>query len=259
MMGLAVFIFGAIVGSFLNVCIHRMPLEKSIVFPGSRCAQCHKPIQWHDNIPILSFIILRGHCRSCGATYSVRYFLVELLTAISWVILWNWFGFSGQFLAGIVLFSLLIAVMVTDLETGLIPDLLSYPGIFAGLVLSTLIPSLQGKNFWYEGFLHSLYGVLAGGGILWLLAIVGTYIYKKDAMGGGDIKLLAMLGAFLGATKAILVFFFSPFIALPFALFVKYAKKEETIPYGPYIAVAGGWCFLYGSAWLRNFYGFHSF
>ena len=254
-----VFLYGAIVGSFLNVCIYRMPREESIVKPRSKCVHCEKPIAWHDNIPLLSYIVLKGKCRSCGKGFSPRYFFVELVTAISWVFLWQRFGFTGHWTAGIILFSLLIALTVTDLETGFLPDLLTFPGMFAGLVLSTLIPSLQGRVFWYEGFKDSLVGLLAGGLILLTIGLLGNAIYKKDTMGGGDIKLLAMLGAFLGVKKITLVFFLSPFFALPIALYVKFIQKEETIPYGPYIAIAGAICFLYGQRWVEQYYFFQLF
>lgn len=243
---IAIFIFGACVGSFLNVCIHRMPLDQSIVFPGSHCPKCEKPIAGYDNIPILSWFILGGKCRGCKVRISPRYFVIEFINAAAWLYLWKIFGLSPFFAVGAVLFSILLAVTVTDLETGLIPDKLSLPGMVAGVIFSTIWPVLHGQTVWYQGTLQSALGVLVGGGILYGVGMIGTAMFRKESMGGGDIKLLAMMGAFLGFKKVILVFFMSPFPALPFALFARYFRKEETIPFGPFLAMAGIVSFLYG-------------
>jgi leader peptidase (prepilin peptidase) / N-methyltransferase len=249
-----IFIFGVAIGSFLNVCIHRLPQGQSIVKPASHCPHCRKSIAWYDNIPLISYLFLRGRCRHCSVKISPRYFLVELLCGLIWLFLWVHYGNSSFFYAGIVLFSLLLAVFFTDLETGYIPDKLSIPGMLAGLVVSTLWPELHNENIWYWGFVRSLVGILAGGGVLLAIAYIGNWIFKKDSMGGGDIKLLAMLGAFLGWKEAILVFLFSPIIALPFALFMKFTKKAETIPYGPYLAIMGAMFYLYGERIVQFFF-----
>lgn len=249
----AVFILGACIGSFLNVCIHRMPLEKSVVFPGSHCPKCEKPIAVYDNVPVLSWFFLGGKCRGCKAGISPRYFLIELINAAAWLWLWKTFGLSPFFAAGAVLFSILLAVTVTDLETGLIPDKLSLPGLGAGIILSTVWPVLHGQTVWYHGTLQSVLGVLAGGGILYGVGMLGNAVFRKDSMGGGDIKLLAMIGAFIGFKKVMLVFLLSPFPALPFALFARWFRKEETIPFGPFLAAAGLACFLYGDFLISFF------
>ena len=253
-----VFIFGSIVGSFLNVCIHRMPREESIVSPGSHCPHCAKPIAWYDNIPLLSFLILRGRCRHCPARISGRYFAVELANALIWLGLWLRFGTGAFFYAGAVFFSILLAVTMTDFETGYIPDKLSLPGCLAGLVLSAIFPVLQGRGIWYWGLWESFKGLLGGGAVLILVGWVGEKIFKKESMGGGDVKLLAMMGAFLGLRHALLIFFVAPFAAIPFALHMKFFRKAETIPYGPFLAVTGAAFYVAGdpiARFIMHLYG----
>ncbi|OGW82777.1 MAG: hypothetical protein A2Z83_05305 [Omnitrophica bacterium GWA2_52_8] len=244
-----IFFLGAVFGSFLNVCIHRVPKGESVVKPGSRCPECLKPIRWFDNIPVLSFLALRGQCRNCGVKISPRYFLVELSSGGFWLGLWKLYGFSGFSAAGVILFSILLVVSATDFETGFIPDKLTFPGMAAGFLLSALFPALQGESLWYRGELKSLLGFVAGGGILLAIGFFGNWIFKKESMGGGDIKLIAMLGAFLGVEKVLLVFLFAPLAAIPFALYMKFARKAETIPFGPFLALAGALLFVYGD-WI---------
>ncbi len=242
-----VFVFGAVIGSFLNVCIHRMPKDESIVSPGSHCPHCGKAVRPLDNIPLISFLILGGKCRACSAPISPRYFAVELANAFSWLCLLKIYGLSPFFYAGAVLFSILLAVTVTDLETGLIPDKLTFPGMLTGLAMSAVWPVLQGQNIWYLGLAHSALGLLAGGGILLAVGFLGNLIFKKESMGGGDIKLLAMMGSMMGFEKVLLIFFLSPFLGLPVALYMRWFRKQETIPFGPYLAMAGVCSFLYGN------------
>ena len=230
-----------------------MPLDQSIVSPGSHCPKCEKPIAFYDNVPILSYFLLGGKCRACKVKISPRYFIIELINAAAWLGLWKMFGLTPFFAAGAILFSILLAVTVTDLETGLIPDKLSLPGMLAGLILSSVWPALHGQTVWYHGSLQSALGLLAGGGILYGVGMLGNAMFRKESMGGGDIKLLAMIGAFLGWEKIILVFFMSPFPALPFALFARWFRKEDTIPFGPFLAVAGLVGFLYGDFLISYF------
>lgn len=247
--GAFIFVIGAIFGSFLNVCIHRIPKEESIVSPPSHCPGCRQGIAWSDNVPLASFLFLRGKCRNCGIKIPARYFFVELLSAGFWLGLWQLYGLSGFFAAGVVLFSILTVVSATDLETGFIPDKLTFPGMAVGLGLSAIFPALQRESVWYWGGVQSLLGLAAGGGLLLAIGIFGTWVFKKESMGGGDIKLIAMLGAFLGIEKALLVFLFAPFMAIPFALYMKFAHKAETIPFGPFLALAGALLFVYGD-WI---------
>lgn len=251
-----VFLFGICIGSFLNVCIYRMPRDISVVRGRSRCNQCEKTIPWYDNIPLVSYWLLRGQCRFCKARFSMRYFWVELLTGIMWVAVWVYTGPRGALISQWVLFSLLIAVTFTDFETGYIPDQLNYPGMMAGLLLAFLFPAEFGTSNGFEALWKSFRGLLVGGASLYAMGVMGSILFRKEAMGGGDIKLLAMLGAFLGAKKALLVLFGAPFFAIPFALFTRVVKKEETFAFGPFIAMAAVWVYFYGDEFLRGMFYF---
>ena len=162
--------------------------------------------------------------------------------------LWIWlnFGATGEALAAAVLFSLLLVATVVDIEHQIIPDEVSLGGLVFGLFLSGLIPSLHHEVIWWRGLMQSVIGLLAGGGIIYLTGVIGNFIFRKDSMGGGDVKLLAMLGSFLGAHKVLVVFFFAPVLALPFGLFLKFVKKKEVIPFGPFLSLAGWLAFLWG-------------
>lgn len=248
------FVLGLMVGSFLNVCIYRLPRHLSVAKPKrSFCPSCEKKIAWHDNIPLLSFMLLRGRCRHCGAEIPSRYFVTELLCGLMWMGLWRFFGPTSFFAVGLVFFSILLAIIFTDFETGLIPDTLSLTGLALGLIFSTIFPELQKEALWYRGLLYSFYGALGGGGFLYIMALVGDFVFKKESMGGGDIKLLAMIGAFLGIKQVIFVFFLAPVLALPFGLYIKFRKKEETIPYGPFLAVTAAMFYLMGDKIIAYF------
>lgn len=232
------FIFGAVVGSFLNVCIYRMPRGESIIFPSSHCTNCHRSIAWYDNIPFISYLILRGRCRLCKAKISFRYFIVEGLTAATFVsLLWR-FNFSLDFLIYAALLSALIIISFIDLEHRVIPDELSLAGIVAGLIISGFYPALQDQASWKFGLLHSLMGILVGGISIYLIGLLGSAIFKKEAMGGGDVKLLAFIGAFLGWKFTLLTFFLAPFFGSIVGLPLKFVKKQDTIPYGPFLSLA---------------------
>ncbi len=192
-----VFLFGAAIGSFLNVCIYRMPLGKSIVSPPSACPSCGQPIRWFDNIPLISYLKLRGRCRHCGAQFTARYFLVELLTALMFLTIWVMFG---GWLAAIywVFVAGLIVATFTDLEHYIIPDAVSVGGVFVGFVLSVAYPALQHETFFMLGGFRSVIGILVGSAIVLWVAILGELVFKKEAMGFGDVKLMGAIGAFLG-------------------------------------------------------------
>ena len=185
------FVLGAIIGSFLNVCIYRMPRNESIVRPGSRCPGCGTPIRFYDNIPIVSYLILRGKCRKCGQAISIRYAAVELLTAVLFAVLFWLFGLSIELAIALVFACLLIVISLIDLEFLIIPDILSLGGLGLGILLSFF----RRPDFW---IIDALLGVLLGGGILYAIAKLYELVRKAEGMGGGDIKLLAMIGAFCG-------------------------------------------------------------
>ena len=246
-----VFAAGAIVGSFLNVCIYRMPRDLSIVLPRSFCPHCKAMIPWYENIPLLSYLLLRGKCFRCRRSISIRYFLVEFVTAVIAWLLWQRYGLSAEFVASAIFFAMIIVATMTDFETGLIPDEITITGMLLGLGLSVIGHGHFTQTYWYQKLLASGAGLLAGGGILLLTGWLGKLVFRKDSMGGGDVKLLAMVGAFVGMTKVGLVFLLAPFPALPFALWQRFVKKEETIPFGPFLAFAGAFIFVEGDAILN--------
>ena len=241
-----VFIFGLIIGSFLNVCIYRMPRDESIVFPGSRCVSCKKPINWYDNIPLLSYVLLRGKCRFCDARISPRYFFVEFISALCFLILFMNFRFHYIFwIYSLLTFSLIVVTFI-DFEFQIIPDRISLGGICIGVILSVIFPGLQGAFTWKTALLYSILGALTGGGLIYLTGVLGQLAFKKESMGGGDVKLMAMLGAFLGWKMAILIFFLAPFFGAPIGIYMKFVKKEDIIPYGPYISLASFVAMIWG-------------
>ncbi|MBI4830848.1 MAG: prepilin peptidase, partial [Candidatus Lindowbacteria bacterium] len=198
------FALGAVTGSFLNVCIVRLPEKKSLVWPGSHCPKCGKPIKWFDNIPLISFAILRGKCRGCGTAISWQYPVVELVTACLFVVLMRRFT-NVLALSIYVLFTCsLIVVTFIDLKHYIIPDEISIPGILIGLAVSLLPARFADGQFVSKSFLDSLIGCITGGGILFLVAEFSLIFLKKEGMGGGDVKLLAMIGAFLGWKLALM-------------------------------------------------------
>jgi leader peptidase (prepilin peptidase)/N-methyltransferase len=232
------FVFGSMLGSFLNVCIYRMPRNESIVAPASHCPACNKPIAWYDNIPLISYILLLGQCRQCKQRISIRYFLVEFLTACLLLFLYMQLGISGKFFMYALIFCGLIIASFVDLEYQIIPDEISVGAVLVGLFINTLFPSLQGFSGFKEGLIFSGLGILVGGGSLYLTGLLGDFIFKKESMGGGDIKLLAGIGAFFGYKIALMVFFMAPLFGAVMGLIVKIRKNISIIPYGPFIALS---------------------
>lgn len=236
------FAFGTVVGSFLNVCIYRLPKNESITFPGSHCCACGKPVRWYDNIPVLSYFLLRGKCRDCGAGFSVQYALIELLTGVLFLFFYHLFGFSGLGVIYLVFTLALLVQSMIDFEHKIIPDAITLPGIILGFVFSGFFPALQNAADWKGGLWASLIGILAGGGVLYLIAIVAEKILKKEAMGGGDVKLLAMVGAFLGFRAAVWTLFVGSVIGSVAGVYFKLKKSDDEIPFGPFLGLAA---FLY--------------
>ena len=248
---LIIFAFGCIIGSFLNVCIYRLPKGESIVNPPSHCPGCKKNIEWYDNVPILSYIILRGRCRSCKAKIRPRYFVVELLTATLMLALFIAFGLTPRFFAYSVLtFGLIVATFV-DFEINEIPDEVSLGGLAAGLALAFIFPSILGEASRFSGLLKSLLGVLAGGGSIYLIGFLGELAFKKEAMGGGDVKLMAMIGAFLGWKLVILTFFIAPIFGAAVGIVQRIKSGKEIIPYGPYLSLAALVAIFFGDHILQ--------
>jgi len=234
------FVVGAMFGSFLNVCIYRLPKNLSIVKPGSFCPGCRKKIEWFDNIPILSYLLLRGRCRRCRKRISPRYLLVELLTASLSLSIYLRFGLSFSFFAFALFILGLILISFIDLEHFLIPDLVVYPGIALGLLFNFLAPEMAFSPSRLFALKESFIGVLVGSGSLYLIALLGELALKKEAMGGGDIKLLAMVGAFLGWKAVLLSIFFGSLVGSVISLiliFLGVKNRTDYIPFGPYLSL----------------------
>ena len=226
---LFIFVLGAVIGSFLNVCIHRLPAEISVASPPSNCPQCRTPIKFYDNIPILSFILLRGRCRVCGTPISVQYILIEIINgAVYAVIAWK-FGLYTETVFYALLFSALLTASVIDLYHQIIPDVITLPGIIIGLAASGFIlPS---------GIKSAFFGALLGGGLFFVIAVA-----SRGGMGGGDIKLIAMIGSFLGLTDVLITIVLSSFIGsvVGILMMVMFGKgRKYKIPFGPFLAIGG--------------------
>jgi leader peptidase (prepilin peptidase) / N-methyltransferase len=235
LIGIFFFMAGAMTGSFLNVCIVRLPLEKSIVFPSSHCVACRAPIHWYDNIPLISWLALGGRCRSCRAKISFRYWIVELLTALTFLFFYQYFGIQPVLWPYLVMVSGFIVATFVDFEHRIIPDEVTIGGMIAGVVLSLIIPQLQGTHSPFLGMGYSLVGLLTGGGSIYLMGVIGDFVFKKETMGGGDVKLMGMVGAFMGWKLALLTFFLAPFFGAGFGIVEKIRTKDSTIAYGPFL------------------------
>jgi len=258
MIGIFIFILGSLIGSFLNVCIVRMPKEESVVVPRSHCVYCKKTIPWYDNIPLISFFLLKGKCRFCNTKISVRYVLVELLTAFSFLGFYRYFGLQAVLWPYLVMLCGFIVATFVDIEHRIIPDEITVGGAVAGLLFSLLIPQLHQTDQHLIGGLRSLIGILVGGGAIYGMGLIGDFIFKKESMGGGDVKFMAMVGAFLGWKLALLAFFIAPFFGAIVGIVIKIRTKESLIPYGPFL-VMGSLIALFFSkdilCWIFNLYG----
>jgi len=241
-------ILGMVVGSFLNVCISRMPREESIVSPPSHCPCCGYQIKWYDNIPVLSFLLLKGRCRGCRCSISLQYPLVELLNGLLTLALFLKFGLTPQFLIYFLLCSSLVVVTFIDIEHQIIPDEISLGGIVIGFVCSFFLPE--------PGWLNSLLGILLGGGSLLAVAYGYHFLTGNDGMGGGDIKLLAMFGAFLGWKSILFIIFCSSLVGSVIGISIMLIQKQDSklaIPFGPYL-VLGAMLYIFFGNQLIDWY-----
>lgn len=251
MLYITVFVFGAVIGSFLNVCIYRIPKEKSVVTPSSKCPSCGTPIRFYDNIPILSYIILRGRCRDCKAEFSTRYPFVEFINAALYLVVLNSFGYGSPWvlLVYFLFVSTLIVIFFIDLDHQIIPNSITFPGMPLALILgSTILPDPFMRAD-LLGLRDSAIGFLAGGGFFYLIAISGRAILKKDAMGGGDIKMMAMVGGLLGWKGVILTTFMGSLLGSIIGVSLILMKGREwgsKIPFGPYLALGALVSMLWG-------------
>jgi leader peptidase (prepilin peptidase)/N-methyltransferase len=244
------FVLGTVIGSFLNVCIYRIPAGESIVSPASRCPSCGTSIRWYQNVPVVSYLLLRGRCAACGVGISPRYPLVEALTGLLFVQVFHYLGLQGATPVYWLFAAALVTITFIDLDHQIIPDVISLPGIAAGFLCSFAVPWLS----WTD----SLLGILAGGGSLYLVAVGYELLTRKEGMGGGDIKLLAMIGAFLGWKAVLPIIFFSSLmgslVGVPLML-IKKADSKLAIPFGPFLAAAALFYLFWGSALIRWYLG----
>lgn len=247
----ALALLGLCVGSFLNVCIHRLPHGQSVVSPGSRCPHCGYELRWFDNIPVVSYAMLRGRCRRCGAAISVRYPIIELITMAVFVAHYFVFGADIVLVPRLLFASALIALFAIDLEHHLLPNAITLPGIVVGLAFSLLLP---------PGIQSALIGVLVGGGVLWLIGEAYFRIAGQEGMGGGDVKMLAMIGAFLGWKLVLVTLVFSSIAGSLIGGLVLATRRgglKYALPYGTFLAIGGLVASLFGEqivAWYVGLY-----
>lgn len=258
-----IFIAGSCVGSFLNVCILRLPKSESVIVPRSYCPHCKKQILWYDNIPLLSYLLLKGKCRFCREKISFRYFLVELITALSFLLTFLYFDLGFKFFFYSILFSFLITASFIDIDLRIIPDSVSVTGMLMGLALSFFYSIYRIQDFPNLVIFDSFHGAIAGAGVCFLTAVIFNFFFfvildnfykrvlkkefylKKEfspdeeptVIGGGDVYLMALIGAFLGFRLTLLSFFIAPFLGAVVGLINLLRKRSHLIPYGPFLSL----------------------
>jgi leader peptidase (prepilin peptidase) / N-methyltransferase len=287
-LGLGLFAIGTVVGSFLNVCINRIPWQKSVIWPGSRCPKCLHAIAVRDNIPIVGWFALRGECRTCGAPIAARYPLVEALVGLLFIgvylidivygprtawgeipaeVFLSWFYHSA-------LVALLVVATFIDYDLTLIPDQITVTGMVIGLTLGTLWPAIRPEpataSTHAGGFWVGMIGLLVGGGLTWFVRVTGSLALRREAMGVGDVTLMGMIGAFLSWRAAVMTFFLAPFFGLAHALWklvrsigkrlsgAPSSSSDREIPFGPYLSMAAvalllSWPWLWPN-WAKSYF-----
>lgn len=262
-----VFAFGAIVGSFLNVVIHRVPHEESIVFPNSACPHCKTPIKPYDNIPVLSWLFLRGKCRGCGEKISARYPAVELLTALLYVLVYWQIGFNFYLPVCLIFVTTTVALIFIDAEHMILPNVITYPLLVFALLVRLAFPLVVSAEYftdlnfaplkhtsnyplWLVSLVGAVFGGLVGGGFLWLVGAVWKLLRGVDAMGLGDVKMMFAVGALLGWRLTFLSIFLAAFSGALIGIFVIYRQKEKDfqaqIPFGIFLGIGSILSLLFG-------------
>jgi leader peptidase (prepilin peptidase)/N-methyltransferase len=247
----SVLLFGACVGSFLNVCIYRLPRGESLVWPGSRCTSCGRAISWFENLPILSWTILRGRCRTCGAPVSAMYPIVEATTALAFLGGYLLYGLTPLALVRVAFACALIVLFVTDLQHKILPNSITLPGIAIGFACSFFLP---------PGWRDSLIGIVVGGGVL--LAIAEGYyrIRKEEGLGMGDVKLLAMIGAFLGWKLVLLTLVLASFSGSLIGVALIASQRGDmkyALPFGTFLAIGAVVSAAWGTPMVDWYFGFY--
>jgi leader peptidase (prepilin peptidase) / N-methyltransferase len=244
------FLFGLALGSFLNVCIYRIPLKKSIIYPPSSCPQCNARIRFYDNIPLLSYILLLGKCRSCRHPIAIRYPTVELITGLLSLALFIRYGLSPQYFLFLFFMAALIVISFIDLDHQIIPDVISLPGILLGLTFALL-------QWTHISWIESIIGAAAGGGFLYLIAVLFERLTKREGMGFGDVKLLAMIGAWMGWRTLPFIILISSLVGTIIgggALLVSRRGLRVKIPFGPFLALGALMYFFFGNELAAWYY-----
>ncbi len=224
-------VLGLTVGSFLNVCIHRIPREQSLMFPPSRCPGCEHRLSWFENIPVLSYAVLGGRCRKCRTRISTRYPLVELATMALFIVHGEVFGWSALLVPRLLFACAMVVLFAIDLEHHLLPNVITLPGIAIGLISSAVLP---------PGLVDALIGAAIGGGVLWLIGEAYYRYSGHEGMGGGDVKMLAMIGAFLGWKLVLVTLVLSSFAGSLIGVAVIALKRggmKYALPYGTFLAL----------------------
>lgn len=244
-------LFGLAIGSFLNVVIYRLPRNTMLKKSRSACPDCGIQLKWYHNIPLISYLFLLGKCAFCKKAISLRYPIVELSNAIFYLYFYLTFGLTYNFIIFSILSSMLLVIIFIDYDHQIIPDSITLPGMVLGLGVSFLPEGL--------GIVNSLIGLLAGGGSLYLIALLGDWLFKKESMGGGDIKMAGMLGAFVGWQKVLLIFLSSAVIGLVVSVVILFIsekfRQERVIPFGPFLAIAAFLAIIYGDNIINYYLG----
>jgi leader peptidase (prepilin peptidase) / N-methyltransferase len=244
-------LLGLSVGSFLNVCVHRLPRRQSLVHPGSRCPHCGYVLRWYDNIPVVSYLLLRGRCRVCRESIAIRYPALELATLLLFLVHGAVFGWSALLVVRLLFACAMVVLFAIDLEHHLLPDVITLPGIVAGLLFSIVLP---------PGIVDSLLGVLVGGGVLWLIGEAYYRYSGQEGMGGGDVKMLAMIGAFLGWKLVLVTLVLSSVAGSLIGVVVIAAKRggmKYALPYGTFLALGALAASLVGERLVSWYLGFY--
>jgi len=256
-----VFGLGLVIGSFLNVCIYRIPEGLSLLWPASKCVNCSKRVVWYDNIPVLSYLFLKGKCRHCQHKISALYPITEIITGIVFLSLFHSvLMVKGDLICAYIFYlifcCLLIVGSIVDLKLYIIPNEITYTGLIlapiAGLLCvgSRNLNSAQGYfdnsvNQWMASLQTTMIGIFVAGGMIYLCGVIGKLVFRKDAMGFGDVKLMGVIGGFIGWKLAVATFFLAPFFGLLFGIPRLISKRGKMIPYGPFLSLAAFICLLF--------------